>query len=296
MTTPVSPATTYTQAVELTIFDSNQFHEIVNGDAATTVTTASGDVDTVRKALTDNFYFKSPILWSNGSTNTVFNQIYTYTDGTLWFSPFATSTNPISLTVNGPYNDTNWKLFTGAKMVGSPNVKFIQATAPLAAIAGDSWFNTTDGRTYLKYNDGTSVQWVEDCPQSASEEGAFVVLRVQISRLASDAGYNLVSGSFEDGGTVATLDDVLWYQGNGRYYQWQGSFNKVVPQNSTPTTSGGVGSGFWVDVTNTNVRSGITSARPNTNKYIGMCYIDTTLGKPIWYSGTVWKDYSGTTV
>jgi hypothetical protein len=44
---------------------------------------------------------------------------------------------------------------------------------------------------------------------------------------------------------------------------------------------------------------GITADRPNaTNNrlLIGQTYYDTTLGIPIWWNGTVWKNASGTTV
>ena len=42
--------------------------------------------------------------------------------------------------------------------------------------------------------------------------------------------------------------------------------------------------------------SGITSNRPTIRLQIGQQYFDTTLGIPIWYNGTVWKNASGTTV
>jgi hypothetical protein len=46
--------------------------------------------------------------------------------------------------------------------------------------------------------------------------------------------------------------------------------------------------------------SGTTANRPlNTTKVpllTGKFYFDTTLGKPIWWNGSVWKDASGNTV
>lgn len=44
------------------------------------------------------------------------------------------------------------------------------------------------------------------------------------------------------------------------------------------------------------ILSGSTADRPTTNLFNGLCYFDTTLGKPIWRSGSSWKDASGTTV
>ena len=42
--------------------------------------------------------------------------------------------------------------------------------------------------------------------------------------------------------------------------------------------------------------AGITANRPIINVQVGQTYFDTTLGIPIWYNGTVWKNASGTTV
>jgi len=41
---------------------------------------------------------------------------------------------------------------------------------------------------------------------------------------------------------------------------------------------------------------GNTSQRPTSNLYQGRPYFDTTLGKPIWYDGSVWRDATGATV
>ena len=42
--------------------------------------------------------------------------------------------------------------------------------------------------------------------------------------------------------------------------------------------------------------NGTTANRPTQNLQVGQFYFDTTLGYPIWYNGTVWKNASGTTV
>jgi hypothetical protein len=41
---------------------------------------------------------------------------------------------------------------------------------------------------------------------------------------------------------------------------------------------------------------GNTASRPTTTLLVGQIYYDTTLGIPIWWNGTVWKNASGTTV
>jgi hypothetical protein len=41
---------------------------------------------------------------------------------------------------------------------------------------------------------------------------------------------------------------------------------------------------------------GTSANRPTTGLLIGQFYYDTTLDRPIWYNGTVWKKADGTTV
>lgn len=41
--------------------------------------------------------------------------------------------------------------------------------------------------------------------------------------------------------------------------------------------------------------SGITSARPTVTT-VGFPYYDTSLGKPVWWNGSAWKDATGATV
>jgi hypothetical protein len=41
--------------------------------------------------------------------------------------------------------------------------------------------------------------------------------------------------------------------------------------------------------------TGTTAQRP-AQPVVAQRYYDTSLGKPIWYNGTVWKDAAGTTV
>lgn len=40
-------------------------------------------------------------------------------------------------------------------------------------------------------------------------------------------------------------------------------------------------------------KSGTTAQRPTKGLYIGLPYFDTTLGTPIWYSGSDWVDATG---
>jgi exopolysaccharide biosynthesis protein len=49
--------------------------------------------------------------------------------------------------------------------------------------------------------------------------------------------------------------------------------------------------GVWVQTYH-----GPSSARPNGNGLVGLCYFDETINKPIWYDGTKWVDSTGTQV
>ena len=44
------------------------------------------------------------------------------------------------------------------------------------------------------------------------------------------------------------------------------------------------------------VQSGATADRPAEGLWLGRQYFDTTLGLPVWWNGTVWKDAAGNTV
>lgn len=50
------------------------------------------------------------------------------------------------------------------------------------------------------------------------------------------------------------------------------------------------------NIANSTPEYGLTANRPTLNLQIGQFYFDTTLGYPIWWNGTVWKNASGTTV
>ena len=202
---------TYSAAVEQTITAGEQIHQIVNGTATTEVTVEDGSkVPSVRKALLDNFYFKDPIAWQVGQTENVFNQLRKFTDGSWWYAPSATASNPVSMG-STPVGDSLWKIY-----------------------------------------DFDAIGKLEPRIDEA------------LRRSYAEAGYNLVAGSFEAGGTVSAATDVLLYGSQGKAYAWGGTFPKVVPPSSSPASTGGVGAGAWVDRTDVTLRGevdGIATAR-----------------------------------
>ena len=89
--------------------------DIINGDATTEVVTPSGGIPSIRKSLADNAYFQDPVPWSNGDNETNFNQLRTFTDGTVWWSPSASNVNPVPMGAT-PVGDSNWYPFQDANL------------------------------------------------------------------------------------------------------------------------------------------------------------------------------------
>ncbi|HAT7730595.1 TPA: hypothetical protein JAX37_002446 [Enterobacter cloacae] len=70
-------------------------------------------------------------------------------------------------------------------------------------------------------------------------------------------------GTFQDGATLTSPNQILKDTTDGEYYRWDGSFlpsGKVVPNGSTPGTTGGVGVGAWISVGDSALRTMLASS------------------------------------
>ncbi|MFK9938739.1 hypothetical protein ACJEP1_25340, partial [Klebsiella pneumoniae] len=67
------------------------------------------------------------------------------------------------------------------------------------------------------------------------------------ARVLGDIGITLVDGSFESGATITTRTQALWSISGRKCYTWAGTLPKVVPENSTPESTGGISETAWVD-------------------------------------------------
>ncbi|ULG01421.1 putative tail fiber protein [Aeromonas phage phiA019] len=145
--------TTYSEAVEQTITAGEQIHQIVNGTSTTEVTVEDGSkVPSIRKALLDNFYFKDPITWQVGQTENVFNQLRQFTDGSWWYAPSATASNPISMGVT-PVGNPLWKIYD-FDAIGKLEPRVDEALRRSYAEAGYNVVGTFKaGFTYVNAND-----------------------------------------------------------------------------------------------------------------------------------------------
>lgn len=79
--------------------------------------------------------------------------------------------------------------------------------------------------------------------------------------------------------------------------------NLSSPPNGSPFDENGFPSRAWVEWTQAVWRSAkkykgsdTTANRPVNGLEVADWYYDTTLSKPIWYTGSGWKDAAGTSV
>lgn len=93
--------------------------------------------------------------------------------------------------------------------------------------------------------------WVDRTDDSLRDEIRETVFQ-NMKRLAAEAGYNLVDGSFQTGAVTVNQNDVVWDWPSGKYY---GGVIGSVSAGSTPATSGA-----WVDRTDLMLRDELASS------------------------------------
>lgn len=80
-------------------------------------------------------------------------------------------------------------------------------------------------------------------------------------RVLRSVGWSLLD-SFQSGAILTSVNQALKWalsSGDGEYYRWDGVFPKVVPENSTPESTGGVGTGAWVGIGDASLRAKIAN-------------------------------------
>lgn len=97
------------------------------------------------------------------------------------------------------------KSILGALTVNDKNVPVISYsdTTPTSPAVGDLWFNTSNGYTYLYYNDGSSSQWVSISNSGAGAQGV-VSATSPLSYNSSTQNISLDTVAVASGGTGAT--------------------------------------------------------------------------------------------
>lgn len=105
-------------------------------------------------------------------------------------------------------------------------------------------------------------------------------------------------------GNVSIINVLSSPPSSGTHKQGDIAVRTTVPVNGiyawVCTTGGTPGSWFPLGTVEQYAglrKQGTTTERPNMNEwYKGACYFDTTLNKPIWWTGTKWVDSSGNAV
>ncbi|WP_312740436.1 phage tail protein [Cedecea neteri] len=120
----------------------------------------------------------------------------------------------------------------------------------------------------LKFNAGKIDEFVTSQGWTYSDRFGVKHYTIEgINHLAQQVmsafGYVTLNGvTFTTGATVSNPNEVLFNTADNSYYKWTGSFAsgaKVVPPNSTPESSGGVGPGKWINVGDSAIRSDLAN-------------------------------------
>lgn len=135
-----------------------------------------------------------------------------------------------------------------------------------------------------------------------------LAVRNTLNHAANVAGLTLVNGSFETGASVTTATQVVWFEAEGSFYSWGGTFPVTVAVGSTPATTGGISSTGWINqwegvrriATDTRFLSsgyvllpaGPTSTRP-TNPVNGMMRYNTDMAAFEGYVNGQWGGVGG---
>ncbi|MGM8747613.1 hypothetical protein [Enterobacter hormaechei] len=102
-------------------------------------------------------------------------------------------------------------------------------------------------------------------------------------------GYVILTGkTFTTGATINNPNEVLLNTADGEYYKWTGSFAsgpKVVPENSTPASTGGIAPGAWIGVGDSSLRAALaaTGGAGLVGLSVGSVYPAGTVGSAIQY-------------
>ncbi|HHO0374420.1 TPA: hypothetical protein ACRR6V_002443 [Enterobacter hormaechei] len=113
----------------------------------------------------------------------------------------------------------------------------------------------------LKFNAGKIDEFVTSLVNTyvdrfGNEHYTIEGLRVLAQQAIAQYGWVPV-GTFQDGATLTLPNQILKDTTDGEYYRWDGSFlpsGKVVPNGSTPGSTGGVGVGAWLSVGDSTLR------------------------------------------
>ncbi|WP_164971514.1 hypothetical protein [Proteus hauseri] len=110
----------------------------------------------------------------------------------------------------------------------------------------------------LKFNSGKIDEFVTSMKSKyidrfGQEHFTIEGLRWIAQQAISQFGY-ITLDSFQKGAEITLPNQVLRNEVTGEYYRWDGALPKSVPVDSTPDSSGGVGIGKWLNVSDATLR------------------------------------------
>lgn len=162
----------------------------------------------------------------------------------------------VAVSMDGPAKSyiELWKSYCGDAYVGTFEDGFTATTGNVAV-------SLSLGRAY-RYTGATQVTVAKDSSPDISwselvvSTGSLLAIEA-LRRSYAEAGYNLVDGSFEAGGTVTSATDALLYEADGKAYYFSGNMPHTVDGDSAP----GDEPGLWVDVSTYSLRVSIEDFR-----------------------------------
>lgn len=86
-------------------------------------------------------------------------------------------------------------------------------------------------------------------------------LRWLAQQAIAEFGWIPVNATFQSGATLTQPNQILKDTTDGEYYRWDGVFPKVVPSGSTPSSSGGIGEGAWINTGDAALRYALANAQ-----------------------------------
>lgn len=122
-------------------------------------------------------------------------------------------------------------------------------TAPVSAVDGQMWWNTTDGQLYVYYDDGSSEQWV------AASGGAVVVSNTAPSGHNGQLWWNTDNG------------EMFIYYDDGDSQAWVSAGGPQVTIQATPPA--GYDGQLWIDSTDGSMYAYYTPPGGGDSSWIG---------------------------
>lgn len=144
---------------------------------------------------------------------------------------------PSSPTNGQTYGQYTFDSSKGAWRVSANTASAVvtSATAPSSPVAGNLWYNTTDGSTYVYFNDGDTSQWVEMRSEVAtSQVGLVPVVPTSVTVGSGTASVALDGTITFSGASSVSVDGVFSstyrnyrvmtdaVSSNNAIYLWQG--------------------------------------------------------------------------